>query len=326
MAKSRLKYPFSLLCVAALCALGCQNKSDASADIPITESDVPKPAPNWFGLPLVPGLPVALDTLVLGGDVKSLQAQHPAALTPEGMSLSHQTSARVVTSKSGSIRYLIVSAKMSAQEVLNKWPGATEGPVDFRGSRSVWLLPTKRMQIHLSTSDTGCELTYVPLTSLTMLVGPPTGTGLTFGSYIGKPLSAISPMFARLSNPKADRSRFGWAHPLRFETVSLKANIKVASDGEEIETINLFLKDDLTGSLRTAIQAEASKHWTKTPDKKGYIQSGVMMRMTQIPQLGLRKRTHKNLTLSFSKSLDTNVTKGVPLKGIPASKTESDTR
>ena len=108
-------------------------------------------------------------------------------------------------------------------------------------------------------------------------------------------------MFARLSKPKSDGSRFGWAHPLRFETVSLKASIRVGSDGEEIETINLFLKDDLAGSLRSAIQAEAARHWVMTSDKQAYIQSGVMMRITQIPQLGLRKRTHKNFTLSFSK-------------------------
>ena len=88
MAKSKLKHRLSFLCVAALCAFGCENKSDATAEIPITQSDVPKPAPNWFGLPLVPGLPAALDTLVLGGGIKPIQAQHPAALTPEGMSLS----------------------------------------------------------------------------------------------------------------------------------------------------------------------------------------------------------------------------------------------
>jgi hypothetical protein len=60
-------------------------------------------------------------------------------------------------------------------------------------------------------------------------------------------------------------------------------------------------------------------------DKKGYIQSGVMMRMTQIPQLGLRKRTHKNLTLSFSKSVGNTDAKPTQPHAMPAVKTQPAT-
>ncbi len=311
MAQIRLdmRSPSSLILCA--CLLACSTGADA----PATQSELvvrkAEPTPQWHGLPMVPGLPKAFDSMTFGADAFQVESLSADALTPKGMRLSAESSARVVLSKSNTIRYLVVSLQVPATALLKQWPNSEQGSVDFRTERAVWVLPKQGIQIHLKSTEAGCELTYIPLTSQTMLVGPPTGTGLTFASYIGKPVASIVPLFTRLSEPKPDGSRFGWANPLRFETVSLKASLKLAPNGEDIASIDLFLKDRLTGELRAALEAGASAHWTGRPSQRGYTHTGVLMKISQTPQLGLRKRAHKNLTLSFSTVVEAALPKSV---------------
>jgi hypothetical protein len=301
MAKVRLNLSGIILSATYACLLACTTGTDATPTPSQATVVQPKPTPSWHGFPLSPGLPIAVDSLVFGALKTVLGGAQTQLLTPAGMVLSDKVTARVVLSKSNTIRYLVVTSKIPRQAFEAKWPGFQKGRVDFRDERTVWLLPLKRIQIHMLSTPAGVELTYIPLTPLAMLAGRPTGTGFTFSSYIGKPVSAIVPILNRMSSPKASGSRLGWAHPLQFETVSLKVSIKVSSQLDEITSIDLFLKDALTGTLREAITTEASTHWTASKMPKTYTNGGVVMRILQTPQLGLRKRSHRNLTLRFSK-------------------------
>ena len=304
MAQSRLS-PFTVfLCMLLGGIFGCSQSSDGSTSSVEKIVLAPKAVSNWHGFPLSPGLPLALDSLVFESPSDALSSDQKKLLEPSGFSIAERSKARAVLGKRNTIRYLVVASTLSREAFELKWPKFKRWPVDFRDERTVWLLPAKRIQIHMSATPTGVELTYLPLTPLSMLVGPPTGTGFTFASYINKPVSAIEPILNRMMVGKTNGSRLGWANPLQFETVSLKVSIKVAPERDEIVSIDLFLKDDLAGSLRAAITTEVSRHWVPGPSNKTYTQDGAMLRVVQTPQLGLRRRNHRNLTLRFSKAMD----------------------
>ncbi|MGB0646241.1 MAG: hypothetical protein ACPGQS_03640 [Bradymonadia bacterium] len=296
-----ISFAFSLLITGIM---GCSKDSNTSGDVHPPRVQ-PKPVPTWHGLSMTPGLPPKLAALSIGMPVTDLPKDWAAILQPGGLALSAKVQANITLNAQQTVRYLTLKSTLSAEALLKQWPNSVSARIDQRDTRHVWLLERERMQIHMAPQDNGFVLSYLPLTPLSHLIGPPSGTGMTFSSYIGKPFAALSSIIERTSTSQGGTGRLGWTHPLAFESLSLKVKIALAADGERVRSLTVFLRDGFDNALRQRIEAYALKHWQKDgSNSTRFSKNGVLMRMEQMPQLGLRKRTHKMLTLTFE-SLET---------------------
>ena len=299
MAYARIIWTSALLSVCFAGVAGCFRDADNAGEAASLQVQ-PKPVPTWYGLPMKPGLPPKLGTLSMGMPVTQLPEDWSSLSQPSGLALSAQIQASIALSSQRTVRYLTLKSTLSPEALLAQWPNSTSVRVDQRDTRHVWLLERERLQIHMKPEEKGFVLSYLPFTPLSHLIGPPSGTGMTFSSYVGKPLTALNTIIERTSNSQTGSGRLGWAHPLAFETLSLKLKIDLAEGTDRVRSLTVFLRDGFDNELRQRIEAYALKHWQKDSlQSTRFFKNGVVMRMEQTPQLGLRKRTHKMLTLRF---------------------------
>lgn len=299
MAYARIVYRTLVLSLCITGIVGCSKPSNKLGEVAPSRVE-PKVIPTWHGLSMSPGLPPKFAELSIGMPFTSLPKDWAEAVKPDGIALSAQIRAKITLTAQQEVRYLTLTSKLAPEALLRQWPNGVSTRVDQRDTRHVWLLERERMQIHMTSQPKGFVLTYLPLTPLSHLIGPPSGTGMSFASYIGKPFAALSSILERSSASPGSTGRLGWAHPLAFESLSLKLKIDLEKDVKTVRSLTLFLRDDFDNTLRQRIEAHARDHWQQDERQPNrFLKDGVVVRLEQLPQLGLRKRTHKMLTLRF---------------------------
>ena len=321
MAYSRIGPVFySLICLVCLAACSkSESPPPAAAVLAVPPKSPPTTIEAWHGLPKTPGLPVALTNLTFGISKQAFVQAYPKLADPGGFDLGPKTKVLAIFSSANTLRYLTVKLKVSGPELKGKWSGGQAAKVDFRGERHVWYLPSAQLQIQMESSETDTTLTYVPTTNLASVVGPPNGSGTTFASYIGKPADGVKALFNRIAPSKAEGLRLAWANPLLNETLSLKAQLTVDEKNNMLLGMNVFLKDDLSGSKRDEIEALLTQSWQKIGQSSQYQSGDVEVSFTQIPALHLRKRSHRTFTMHLRRVAE----KSGP-KNVPQSSTDSD--
>ena len=287
--------------LVVLCMLvGCSSTKQPSNSERVTALSENKEATNWHGLPTAPGLPPKLAALSFGMDRSLMTGEFAGLLSEKGVVLSPKATAKAKLSADGTLRYLTVFLQASEGELTAKWPKGDRRLIDNRHSALVWYLPKRSVQIQLKTTNEGLALTYLRVTPLESLVGIPSDAGNTFASLIGKSMGVTQRLFVRTERSQDGRSTLAWAAPLLDETVSLKAAVRQDPQTKLVVGIDVFLKDDEHGTLKSRLESVVKKSWLPAETKDSYINNEVTLRFGHIQRLSRRKRANYPFTLHLS--------------------------